>query len=84
MNEYLTFKKMITPVVIQVVFWLGVIGFVIGGVGTMFAGQAGGGFFKGLVVLIFGILMWRIWCELVIVFFTMNDSLKQIRDKTVS
>jgi len=83
MNEYLTFKKMITPVVIQVVFWLGVIGFLIGGVGTMFAGQAGG-FLKGLVVLVFGILLWRIWCELVIVFFTMNDSLKQIRDKTVS
>jgi len=37
MNEYLTFRKMITPVVIQVVFWLGALAFVIGGIGTMFA-----------------------------------------------
>jgi len=81
MNEYLTFRKMITPMVIQVVFWLGAIGFIIGGIGTMFAGQAGG-FLKGLVVLVLGTLMWRIWCELVIVFFSMNDSLREIRDKT--
>jgi hypothetical protein len=83
MNDYLTFRKMITPVVIQVVFWLGALAFVIGGIGTMFAGPYGG-FWKGLIVLVFGTLFWRIWCELVIVFFSMNDSLKQIRESSTT
>jgi hypothetical protein len=82
MNEYLTFKKMITPIVIQVVFWLGMIAVIVGGIGAMFATQYGGGFFKGLMILVFGTLLWRIYCELVIVFFQMNDSMTEIRKNT--
>lgn len=82
MNEYLTFRKMITPTVIQVVFWLGLLVVLVSGVGAMFAGEMGGGFFKGLAILVFGSLLWRIYCELIIVFFSMNDSLAQIRKNT--
>lgn len=82
MNEYLTFRKMITPVVIQVVFWLGIVGVIVAGFGAMFAPAPYGGFFKGLMILIFGTLLWRIYCELVIVFFQMNDAMGEIRKNT--
>jgi hypothetical protein len=77
MGEYLSFKKMITPVIIQILFWLGIVTILVSGLGTMFA--ADGGFLPGLAILILGSLFWRVWCELVIVFFSINDSLTDIR-----
>ena len=61
MNEFLGFRKMITPVVIQIVFWIGVAVSVIFGIGLMIAGAAasaemnrygggGSGFPGGLMV----------------------------------
>ena len=40
MNEFLGFRKMITPVVIQIVFWIGVAVSVLSGIGLMIAGAA--------------------------------------------
>lgn len=40
MNDFLGFKKMITPVVIQIVFWIGVAVSVLSGIGLMIAGAA--------------------------------------------
>ena len=40
MNDFLGFKKMITPVVIQIVFWIGVAVSVMAGIGLMIAGAA--------------------------------------------
>lgn len=61
MNEFLGFRKMITPVVIQIVFWIGVGVSALSGIGLMIAGAAtsaeanrysggGGGFPGGLLV----------------------------------
>jgi len=36
LKDYLTFKKMITPMVIQIVFWIWVVFIIIGGLGMMF------------------------------------------------
>lgn len=79
MNEYLTFRKMITPVIIQILFWLGIAAIVISALVAMFSAQ--GGFLQGLGLLVFGIIGWRVYCELIIVFFQMNRSLKEIRDR---
>ena len=79
MNEYLTFRKMITPVIIQILFWLGLVVIVIGGIGSMFSAE--GGFWAGLLILVFGTIGWRIYCELIIVFFQMNKSLQDIRER---
>lgn len=81
MNEYLTFRKMITPTIIQILFWLGIAAIVISALVTMFSGQ--GGFLQGLLLLVFGVIGWRVYCELIIVFFQMNRSLKEIRDRNV-
>ena len=39
---------------------------------------AGGGFFGGLIILVVGNIGWRMWCELIIVFFRMNKTLNNI------
>ncbi len=36
----------------------------------------------GFLLLIFGNVLWRVWCELIIVFFRINKTLNNIDDKT--
>jgi hypothetical protein len=69
------FDKMLTPTVIVVIYWIILIGTVIGGLVVMFSQS----FFGGLLTIVFGLLFARIWCELLIVLFKMNDALQEIR-----
>lgn len=80
MNEYLTFHKMITPLIIQIVFWLGLVVIVIGSIASMFQYS----FWAGLASLVGLSILWRVWCELVIIFFGIHKSLDDIRAKTVA
>ena len=75
-KDVLFFDKMIVPKVIQVIYWILLVLCVIGGIGTMFQS-----FFTGLLILVFGPLMVRIYCELMIVMFKMNEALQDIRNK---
>jgi hypothetical protein len=68
---------MITPIIIQVIFWLGVIVFAIAALVSM--GQS---FLLGLALLVVGPLCVRIYCELLIVLFRINDTLTEIKNKT--
>ena len=77
MNDYLTFKKMITPILIQVLFWVGVVGCILSGLFAMFSGQ----FLYGLLIILVGPIFVRLYCELIIVIFSINDSLTQIKNK---
>ena len=70
-------NKMITPKVITVIYWLGLVGTVFGGLITMFTVS----FLYGLGILVFGTVAVRVYCELVTVFFRINESLLVIRDK---
>ncbi len=77
MNEYLTFQKMLTPVVIQIIFWILTVIVILSALTLMFQGS----FWYGLMVLIFGPLLVRIYCELMIIMFRIHDCLCEIRDK---
>jgi len=74
-KEFLNFRKMLTPMVIQIVFWLAVIMVVIASFGIM----ANVGVLEGLMMLIVGPLVVRIYCELLIVIFRIHDELVMIR-----
>ena len=74
LGDYLSFRAMITPVAIQIVFWLLVAGSVLSSLGLIFSGAV----VQGLVALILGPLMIRIFCELVIVTFKMNEGIQRI------
>jgi len=78
MNEFLAFRKMITPVIIQVVFWIGVACCVLGGLGVMM--QGGMQTLVGLIGMLVGILAVRIYCELLILLFRIHDAVLEIRD----
>jgi hypothetical protein len=85
MEDFLKFRKMITPVIIQVLFWVGVAGTVISAlvVMAMSFGSYGGGaaqFLGGLVLLVLGPVVVRIYCELLILFFRMNETLTEIKN----
>ncbi|HEY47242.1 MAG: hypothetical protein AMJ88_00365 [Anaerolineae bacterium SM23_ 63] len=84
MDDYLTFRKMITPIIIQVVFWIGAVIIALYALLQIFRGATsnyGGGtlVLAGLVTLLLGPLFWRIFCELLIVIFRINDTLTEIK-----
>ena len=77
MKEFITFEKMIAPIIIMIVFWIAVLVDVIYAFITMFSDS----FWLGLVILIFGPLILRVYFELLIVIFKIFGTLKEIRDK---
>ena len=87
MEDFLKFKKMITPVIIQVLFWIGVAVSVIMGLGMIISGR-GGVAFAGLLYIILGPIITRIYCEILIIIFSINDTLTDmknlLKDKTIS
>ena len=75
MEDFLKFKKMVTPVVIQILFWIGIVACVLGGLLTMRNSAI-----QGLLVLLLGPLGVRIYCELLIVLFSINDTLTEMKN----
>jgi Domain of unknown function (DUF4282) len=75
-KDLLFFDKMVMPKVITFIYWLMLLGCVIGGLATMFAS-----FLTGLGILVGGAIASRLYCELIIVLFKMNESLTAIRNK---
>ncbi len=83
MKDLLFFEKLITPKFITIIYWLMLAGIVIGGLYRIFAGYGGfmSRFFMGLVFIVLGAVAARVWCELLIVLFKMNEALQEIRKK---
>jgi hypothetical protein len=76
------FDAMLTPKFITFIYWLGLIGVVITGLGSIF--MMGfryvtfGGFVRGLLITIGGAIAVRVWCELMIVLFKINENVQKI------
>jgi Na+-driven multidrug efflux pump len=88
MKDFLSYRRMVTPYIIMVVFWLAValliVGLVISSVAIL-AGDSSDSSILGLCVmwpigLPLGILVIRIYCELLILFFRMNETLTEIKN----
>jgi hypothetical protein len=73
MNEYMNFNKMITPMVIQVLFWILVAICVLAGVF-----QLGDNPIAGIATIILGPLMVRIYAELLLIMFQIHSRLNDI------
>ncbi|HEX9812464.1 MAG TPA: DUF4282 domain-containing protein [Burkholderiales bacterium] len=76
------FDNMLTPKIITFVYWLLLFAVVIGGFGAMFGfGMGGfsfGSFLKGVFGIVIGAVLVRIWCELLIVLFKINENVQKI------
>ncbi len=87
MKDFLSFRKMITPVIIQILFWIGVavfviLGFVTIGVGASMPWGGGTTVLIGLAYILLGPVGVRIYCEILILFFRMNETLTEIKNNT--
>jgi hypothetical protein len=83
-GEFLAFRRMVTPVVIQVIFWIGVVVCVLSGLGQLFFGLRVMSIFaivSALFTIIAGPLLVRVWCELIILLFRIYDTLQEIKDQ---
>ena len=81
MGEFLRFETMITPILIQIIFWIAVaVAVIIGAV--MIADRNGPSVLGGIAVIIFGPILARIYAEILIVLFKINDHLRQIQHNT--
>jgi hypothetical protein len=87
MMDFLSFRRMLIPYLVQIVFWCGTALCVFAGV-MIWAGRATtptfggmrveGRFLGGLVILLGGPLVLRLWCEVAVVFFRMNETLTEM------
>ncbi len=83
-GDFLSFRKMITPIIIQILFWLGVIIAIIFGIVSIVYGVIRSDvttLLYGLLVLILGPVAVRIYCEILILFFRINETLTEISNK---
>ncbi len=82
MGDFFSFRRMITPVIIQVVFWLGLIVIVGYALAILIAGEEAWVRVLGVVYLILGPVLWRVWCEIMILLFRISETLTDIRNNT--
>lgn len=75
MRDIFFFDSMLTPKIITAVYWLLLLVAVFTGLATMLGGKL----VAGLLTLVIGALGARIWCELLIVLFKMNEALQEMR-----
>ena len=77
MQDLLSFNRMITPVFIHVIYWIGIVAVMLAGFGIV---AGGGGILKGLLAMVVGVIVARVGCEVLIVLFRINDNLAAIRN----
>jgi predicted Zn finger-like uncharacterized protein len=89
--DFLLFRKMVAPVLIQVLFWIGLIGCIVVG-GLQFAvvltllnagqpfGRVIGPLLSTLTVWFLGPVFLRVNCEVLILFFRMHEALTEIKN----
>lgn len=77
MKDLLSFDKMITPRIIQVVYFLGLLAIICSALFTMFYTSI----WVGVIALVMGCLGVRIYCELMILFFRIYQTLLEINQQ---
>jgi len=97
LNDLVDFKTFVAPRLVQIVYWIGIVGIVlatlgmIAGGGMMGAAMMGGGYGGGgfnIMGAVFGLIwgacaliIWRVACEVWMVIFSINDRLGQLVER---
>ena len=81
MKDFFLFRRMLSPIVIPLLFWALLVLIVIGGVKELFIPWH---VWKGIQVLILGPLLARVLCELLLILFRIDESLNHIKGRGVS
>ena len=80
MGDFLTFRRMVTPILIQVVYWIVTVVMIVGGLVVLVAAPGGTERALGLAVLVLGPLVVRVYAEVLLVVFRINETLTDIRN----
>jgi hypothetical protein len=81
-KDFWAFRTMVTPLIIQIIFWVGSIVCIAVGLYLIFLADEytfSRHVFKGVLLIIFGPLAVRIYCEILIIFFRINETLTEIK-----
>lgn len=76
-RSILYFDSMLTPKIVTFVYWLALLGIVL--TATMMMAQEN--IVGGILTLLLGVFFARIWCELMIVIFKINENIQKIADR---
>ena len=82
-SDFLAFRSLVTPKIIQIVFWLGTAYFAVAGLTMTVMGLTGSGLVLmliGLLMLTLGPIIVRVFCELVMLIFKIGDALTPTAD----
>ncbi len=77
MQDLFSFKKMITPVFINVIYWIGIIAVLLNAIGTVVGGA---GTVKRVAVAVVGLIIVRVGCEVLLTLFRINENLDALRN----
>jgi len=78
-GDFLSFRRMMVPVLIQLFFWFGVVVCLAAGVYGVTQKQQENQL-AGVAMMLFGPFLWRIYCEMLIVVFRINETLTGIKN----
>ena len=78
MKDFLNFRSMITPALIQVFFWFSLVFCAFAAIYVMVANH---NYRIGFQILILGPLLTRVFCEMWIIIFRINDNLTNINQQ---
>lgn len=80
--RYLSLEHLIAPFLIKIIYWIGLIAILSAGLGTLFTGSDSAPFGVPLTIIAMFItlLLWRLFCELLILAFNIYIRLTEIRD----
>lgn len=94
MKRFFDFERMITPVIIKILFWIGIIASAVGGIAVFISGFTPAftgrrfpaaifsillGLLGGILAFALGALITRIYSELLIIVFRINETLTDIK-----
>ena len=81
-KDFLTFRRMVTPIILQAIFWVLTAIVMIGGLAMLIFGDGAFERAGGFIAFILGPLIVRVYAEILIVVFRMNETLTEIRNNT--
>ncbi len=83
LRDFLTFRRMITPILIQALFWIGVVLVILAGIVLLILGPGVLGRIIGVFTILLGPLAVRVYLEIFMVAFRINETLTDIRANTM-
>lgn len=76
LRHCLSFEKMLTPCLIQVLFLVGLVFIVL----SVIVNLVHGAYYQALLNLVIGPIALRVICEIFILFFKLHDTLSEVKD----